>query len=94
MESIADYGYSGINNDTKDQNFLHDIKSTELEAAVNVAGAQQEKYGTDFDVSVSYLGQMVTKKGPSMQSVNFVKPESQLMRLKVVVFMGKVECKK
>ena len=68
MESLTDYGYSGMDNGTKVHHLLQGIKSTELEAAFNVVWAQTEKYGTDFDVSVSYLDQMVTKKGASIQS--------------------------
>ena len=60
---LRDHGYSGMNNGTK----VHELKAlSELKAAVNVALAQPEKYGKDFDVTVSYLGQMVTKKNYTM----------------------------
>ena len=62
MGSLTDYGYSGMDNGAKVCHFLQGIKITELEAAVNVVWAQPEKYGTDFDVTVSSLGQMVIKK--------------------------------
>ena len=75
MESLTDYGYSGMDNGTKVCHFLQCIKSTELEAAVNVIWAQPEKYGTDFDATMSYLGQMVTEKGASMQSSILQEPE-------------------
>ena len=88
------YGYSGMDNDTKVHHFLQDIKSTELEAAVNVVWAQPEKYGVDFDATVSYLGQMVTKKSLVMQSVCIAKTGRQLVKPKVVAFTRKVECKK
>ena len=90
MERLADYGYSGMGNGTKVHHFLQDIKSTELEAAVNVIQAQPEKNGTDFDTTVSYLGQTVTKKGPFVQSVHIAKTRSQPVRPKVVVFMEKI----
>ena len=48
MESLTDYGYSGMDNGTKVHHFLQDIKSNDLKAAVSVVWAQQEKYGTDF----------------------------------------------
>ena len=69
MESFTDYGYSGMDNGTKVCHFLQGIKSPELETVVNVVCAQQGKYGTDFDTVVSYLGQMIMKKGLIMQSV-------------------------
>ena len=94
MESLTDYGYSCIDNGTKVHHFLQGIKSSELEAAINVVCAQLEKYGTDFDAVVSYLSQMVTKKGLIVQSVWIATTGSQPVRLKVVAFMGKVECKK
>ena len=46
---------------------LQGIKSPELEAAVNVVYSQPEKYVTDFNATMSYLGQMITKKGLIMQ---------------------------
>ena len=66
MESLTDYGYSGMENGTKVHHFLQDIESPELEAVVNVVQAQPEKYGTDFDATMSYLGQMVLKKSLTM----------------------------
>ena len=39
MESLTDYGYSGIDNGNKANQLLQNIKSTQFEAAVNVAGA-------------------------------------------------------
>ena len=55
MESITDYGNSGMDNGTKVHHFLQGIKCTELEAAVNVVQTQPEKYGTDFDATISGL---------------------------------------
>ena len=55
-----------MDNGTKVPHFLQLIKSTELEAAVNVFQAQLEKYGKDFNATVSYLGNMVTEKGYKM----------------------------
>ena len=69
MESLTDYGYSGMDNGTKVLPFLQGIKSPELEESVNVVWAQPEKYGTDFDITISYLGQMITKKSLIVQSV-------------------------
>ena len=66
MESLPDYDYSGMDNGTNVHHFLQGIKSTELEAAVNVFWVQPEKYGMDFDATVPYLGQMDMKKGPSI----------------------------
>ena len=54
MESLTDYGYSGMDNGTKVHQFLQG-KSPELEAAVNVVHAQPEKYGTDFDATCLIL---------------------------------------
>ena len=42
MESLTDYGYSGMDIGTKACYFSQEIKSTELEAAVNVVWAQPE----------------------------------------------------
>ena len=50
MESLTDYGYSGMDNGTKVSHFLQGIKSTELEAAVNAVWAQPEKYGSEFEL--------------------------------------------
>ena len=54
VESLTDYGYSCMDNGTKVCHFLQGIKGTELEAAVNVVPAQPEKYGTDFNATMSY----------------------------------------
>ena len=94
MESPSDFGYSGMDNGTKVCHFLQGIKFTELEAAVNVVWAQPEKYGTDFDATMSCLGQTAMKKGTSMQSVHFARTRSKPVKPKVVAFMGKVKCKK
>ena len=83
-----------MNNGTKVSHFLQGIKSPELEAVVNIVSTQPKKYGTDFNVTVSYLGQMVTKNDLILQSVWIAKTGSQPVRPKVMVFTGKVECKK
>ena len=77
MESVTHYGCSGMDNGTKVCHFLQGIKSPELEAVVNIVQAQPEKYGTDFDTTVSYLGQMVMKKSLTMQSVPIAETQSQ-----------------
>ena len=61
MENLVDYGYSGMDNGTKVRHFLQGIKSSELEAAVNVVHAKPEKYSIDFDATMSYMGQIVMK---------------------------------
>ena len=86
--------YSRIDNGTQVCLFLQGIKSTELEKAVNVVRAQPEKYGTDFNATVSYMGQMVTKKDPSMQSIHIVRTKSQPVKAEVMAFTSKVGCKK
>ena len=91
MESLTDYGNSGMDNDTKVCHFLKDIMCTELESAVNVVWAQWEKHGTDFDAIVSYLSKMITTKGSSMQSVHIAKARSLPVKPKVVAFAGKIE---
>ena len=63
IESLLDHGYSGMDEGTEDHHFLQGIKSTELEAVVYVVQAQPEKYGKYFDITVSYLGHLVMKKG-------------------------------
>ena len=45
MDSLADHGYSGIDDGIKVHHFLQGIKSTELEAEVNVVWAQPKKDG-------------------------------------------------
>ena len=52
MECLIDHGYGSINIGTKVCHFLQRMKDTELEAAVNIV-IQPEKYGKDFDVTVS-----------------------------------------
>ena len=89
MESLADYGYSGMDNGTKVHHFLQGIKSPELKVAVNVVYFQTEKYGTDCDATMSYLGRMVAKKGLILQYVGIAKTQSQQVRPKVAAFMGK-----
>ena len=79
MESLADYGNSVVNNFTTAHHFLQQIKSTELEAAVNVFQAQPKQYGKDFDETVSYLGQVVARKGYNIQSVGIAQTSSQLI---------------
>ena len=62
-----------MNNCTNVSHFLQGINSIELKAAVNVGQAQAENYETDFDATMSYLGQMVMKKETSMQSLHIAK---------------------
>ena len=52
IESLTDYGYSGMNNGTKVHHFLQSIKSIELEVTVNIVWAQPENYSTNFDATV------------------------------------------
>ena len=59
MESLTDYGYSVMDNGPKVHHFFQGIKSSKLEEVDNVIQAQPEKYGTDFDTTMSYLGQIV-----------------------------------
>ena len=75
MESLTNYDYSGMDNDTKVCHFFQSVKSPELEAVINVVCAQPEKNGTDFDATMSYLGQMFTKKSLFAQSVQITKPK-------------------
>ena len=77
---------------TKVCHFLKEIKRTELEAAVNVAWTQPEKYCTDFDTTVSYLGQRVTKKWTTMKSISTAKAGSQPVKPKVAACTWKIEC--
>ena len=65
-----------------------------MEAVVNVVWAQPEKCGKDFSMTASYLGQMVTKKGYTMQSILIAKTRSQPAKPKVVILMGNIEFKK
>ena len=94
MERLKYYGYSGMHIDTKFHLFLQGIRCSELEAAVNVVLAQTEKYGTDFDATMSYVGQKVMKKGSIMQSIHIAQTRSQPVMPKVAALMGKVDCKK
>ena len=89
MKRLKYYGYIGMNKGKRVCHFLQGIRCSELEAAVNVVLVQPEKYGTDFCKSVSYVGQMVMKKGSTMQSINIAKTRSQLVMPKVAVFRGK-----
>ena len=82
MDSLSDHSYSGINNGTRVQYFLHGIESIKLVAVVNVVCAKPEKYGKDFDVMVSYLGQMVMKNGHNLQSVHITKSRIQPIKPK------------
>ena len=91
MESLADHEYNGIDDGTKVPNFPQGIRSTMLEAAVST---QPVKYGKDFDSMVPSLGQMVTKKGYHMQFVQISKTGSHPTEPKLVLFIGKIECKK
>ena len=89
-----DHGYSGVNKGTKVHCFLKGIKITELKAVINVVQTQPEKYGKDFDTTMSYLGQMVMKKSKAMQSIQIVMIRSQPLMTMVMTFMGKIDCKK
>ena len=60
--------------------FCQGIKSPELEAAVDDVWAQPEMYGTDFDATMSYLCQRVTKNSLIMQFVHIVKIGRQPVR--------------
>ena len=93
MEGLADHGYSGINDGTKVCYFLQGIRRADLEAAVNVVWAQMKKYHEGFDTMMSYLGQMVMKKGHHMNAVYIAKLKSQLVKPKVELLMRKI-CKK
>ena len=83
MVSLVDYGHIGMDNGTKVHHFLQEIKSSEFEAAVNIVQAQPEKYGKDFDMTVSSLGQIVMKKGYIMQSLHITKTVIQPAKTKV-----------
>ena len=87
-DSLTDYSYSCMDNGTKVCHFLQGIKINELEAAVNVVGAQSERYGMDFDTAVFYLCQII------VPSFHIAQVRNKQVRPKVVAFMGKVECKK
>ena len=70
MESLANHGYSGTDDATKVYHFFQGMKRAELEAMVNVVNVQWQKYGKDFDAMMSYIGQMVMKKGYNVQPVH------------------------
>ena len=74
--------------------FSRELRSTELEEAINIVWVQPEKYDKDFDFIVTYLGLMVTMKGYNIQSVHVKKAKSQPAKRKVASFMKKIECKK
>ena len=56
MESHADHLHSCIDNENEVHHFLQGIKSTQLEAAINAVWTEPEKYGKNFDATVTYLG--------------------------------------
>ena len=87
IESLTGYGYIWIDNGTDVCHFLQGIKSTELETTANVVQVQPEKCDADFDVTVSYLGLMIMKKGSTMQSVYIAKTMSKPVKPKVVDFI-------
>ena len=89
MKSLTDYGYSDMDNGTKVFHFLQGIKSPELEATENDVCIQPRRYGTDFDDTMSYLGQTVTEMGLIMQSVCIVKNGNKLVMPKVAAFIRK-----
>ena len=61
---------------------------------VNVVQAQPEKYDMNFDMTLSNLGQMVTKKGYAMQFTCTAETGSQPVKPKVGSYTWKIECKK
>ena len=75
-------------------NFLKGFNCTGLLAVVNVVQAQQEKYCKDFNTTASYVDHIVTKRGYTIQSIHIDKTTSQPVKIKVVTFMEKIECKK
>ena len=77
LQSLANSGCSGNNNETNVHSFLQESKSTELEAAVNVVWVQPKKYTKYVDTMVPYPCQMVIMKGYNMQFVNIEKNRSQ-----------------
>ena len=52
MKTDSDYGYNGMDNCTKVCHFPNQIKSTEVEAVVNIVQVQPQKDGIDFDGTV------------------------------------------
>ena len=93
MESLRDYGYSGMDDGIKVYHFLQGFKSTEFEAAINVVWSKQRIIKTDFDATISYLSQMITKKGASIQSVHISITRSQPGKPKVAALMKKENAK-
>ena len=77
-----------VKNVTKVSHFLQGIKYTKLETVINLIWSQPKNHGKDFSDTVSYLDQMATEKGNTVQCdhISEAKP-------KVVPFMGKIECK-
>ena len=75
IESLVDNGYSGMDEGTKVCHVLKGIKSTELEAVVNAVWVQPKNYGKEFDVAVSYLSQMVTKRAMLCNQSILPRPE-------------------
>ena len=88
MDSLTD------KNGTSVCYFLQEIKKTELEESVNVVQAQPELYGKDFEIRVSYHGQMFMKKGYKMQSIHIVNTRSLSAKPTVAPFTQKVKFKK
>ena len=93
MESLKAHSCSGINNSTKVYHFLQAIRCTSLYPAVNVEGVQLEKYGRNFNVTMSSLGKIMTKKGNNVQSICNTKAENKPVKPKVMQFTWKIECK-
>ena len=55
MDSLANHGYSCIEDGTKVYSFLKGMGSNELKASVNVVLAYPEKYGKDFDATKAII---------------------------------------
>ena len=83
-----DHSYSGIGNGTKACKFIQGFKISKLEAVISVVQAQPEKFDRDFDATVSYLNQMVMKKGTNMQAIHVAKTRSA--KPQVTPLMGKI----
>ena len=90
MESLTDYGYSGMDNGTNVHHFLQKIKITTLEAAVNAVHNQRSM----AKILMSYFVHMVRKKSYTKQSIRTAKTRHQPVMPKVVTYVGKIECKK
>ena len=52
MESLTDYGSSGMDNSTKVCHFLQGMKNTEMEAVVNVVWAQPENHEEEHNYAI------------------------------------------